>query len=266
MASAFFKRLTKKYGTENIKNKKYEAVIKEILAHNNMKTARAISRMSNDNYKNQVKKLSKKKQKVVKLPNTEEVLPKRSVFIIKAAEQGKMISDTLRTILEKTLRTTLKDFETTGQGKMEIQRGKTTGKINKKLIQEFQKNITGAFESYTKRDPQTGVPGNIRNIAVTEIRSTVGTIKAEYNRQFLVKNPGVKMMKTWLHNRRLSKKPRKTHVAMNRITIPVQEKFKVDREQEPGYDMMDRPHDPDAPAHQVIGCSCDVVYKAILGD
>ena len=264
MASAFFKRLAKKYGTENIKNKKYEAVIQDILVHNNEKTSRAIARMSNDNYKNQLKKLNKKKQKVVKLPDISDVLPKRSVFLIKAAEQGKMITDTLRTRLEKDLRDTLRKFQETGESKMEIQRGRTTGKINKKLIQEFQKSITGTFESYTKKDKKTGVPGNIRNIAVTEIRSTVGDIKAEYNWVFLEKNPGVKMTKAWLHNRRLSKVPRKPHMALDRVTIPIQEKFKVDREKEAGYDMMDRPHDPAAPAHQKIGCSCDCVYKAIL--
>lgn len=264
MASAYFKRLEKKYGKKNIHGKKYQALIREILAHNNEKIGRAIGRLSDGHFKENVRKLSKKKQKTIKLPDLQSVLPKRSVFLIKAAEQGDYVSETLRTRMEKDLRQSLLKFQQTGQSKMEIQRGVATGKINVKLIQEFRAAITGTFESYVKKDKLTGVPGNIRNIAITEIRSTVGMIRDEYKRELLKQNPQIKMTKTWIHNRRLSKKPRISHMQLNNTTLPVETKFRVDRPDGFGYDMMDRPHDPNAPADQVIGCSCDLIYKAVI--
>lgn len=266
MASAFFKRITEKYGKENITGRKYEKVIQDVLIHNNEKTSRAMARLSNSNYQDQIRRLNKRKQQIIKLPDIEEILPKRSVFLIKSADTTTMITETLRTQLEKNLRSTLEKYQQFGGPKMETQRGKATGKINVDLITDFQAAITNTFESYTKRDPNTGVPGNIRNIAVTEIRSTVGMMKENYNRELMKKNPLIKMYKTWIHNKRLSKKPRKNHMAMHGITIPIDEKFKVDRETDSGYDMMSRPHDINAPPKQVIGCSCECIYKAILGE
>ena len=239
-------------------------MIKEILAHNNEKIGNKVARLNNSYYMDNVRKLSKKKQKIIKLPDLQKVLPKRSVFLIKAAEKGDYISDTLRTRLEKDLRNSLKAFMKTGQSKIEIQRGVSTGKINPELIKEFQKAITGTFESYVKKDKLIGIPGNIRNISVTEIRSTVGMIKDEYKRELLRRNPHIKMTKTWIHNKRLSKVPRKTHMALHGMTYPIEKKFRVDRDDGSGYDLMDRPHDPAADPRNVIGCSCDCVYKAII--
>lgn len=264
MASSYFKRLEKKYGKENLTGKKYQALIQNILIHNNTKIGRAIGRLSDSHYQQNVRKLSKKKQQIVKLPDIEEVIPKRSVFLIKAAENGNIIATTLRTKLEKDLRDTLKEFQKTGMSKMEIQRGTATGKINPLLIQQFQKKLTGTFEEYTKKDKITGIPGNVRNIAVTEIRSTIGMIKDQYKNELLRKNPQIKMVKTWVHNRRLSKKPRKTHMALHNTTINIEAKYRVDRDDGSGYDLMDRPHDPTADPRNVIGCSCDIVYKALI--
>jgi len=262
MASIFFKRLKDKYNTEDITGKKYQKVISEVLSYNNEKIAKATLRISNENYKNSAKKLSQEKFKTVKLPDVSDVFPKRSVFIIKAAQDGKIISLSLKEQLERDLRAAMKEFDGTGENKMEIQRGISTGKINPKLIESFQNKISQTFESRTKRDKETGVPPQVRNIAVTEIRSTIGSIKESYNRELLSFNPQLQMAKTWKHNRKLSKKPRLSHVAMDGVTIPISEMFKVDREHDSGYDIMTRPHDPNAPAEQVIGCSCDCIYKA----
>ena len=262
MASSYFKRLADKYGKENITGKKYQKMISEILAHNNKKAANAIGRITSSNYQSSVKKLKKTKQKIVKLPDVSDVLPKRSVFVIKGAESGKSISDTLRTGLEKDLRDTLKEFDGTGKKRMEIQRGVSTGKINPELIKSFQDKIKLTFENYTKRDPKTGVPSNIRNIAVTEIRSTLDTIKASYKDELLKRNPKMQMMKTWKHNRSLSKNPRISHMELNNVTIKDSEKFKVGRDDGSGFDFMLRPHDPEAPPGQNIGCSCEAIYKA----
>lgn len=264
MASSFFKRLKDKYGSDNIKGKKYRSMMKEIIAFNSEKISNAVARLSNANYQDKVKKLSTKKSELVKLPVLSDVLPKRSVHLIKGAEQGNIISDTLRNKLEKDLRETLASYDKKGIPRMEIQRGKTTGKINPKLIKEFQSKITDTFEAYTKRDKKTGVPPNVKNIAVTEIRSTVNTIKANYNREVLKKNPGAVIEKEWLHNRQLSKKPRQSHIAMHGKTVLLDELFRVAREDGGGVDLMDRPHDPKAPAEQVIGCNCDIRYKTVI--
>ena len=263
MASVYFERLKKKYGKHNLTGAKYNALIQKILVHNNEKMSNAVLRLSDSHYKTSIKKLSKTKQKTVKLPDVSEVFPKRSVFLIKAAESGESITDTLRTRLEKDLRDTLKKHTGKGLPQMEIQRGKATGKINPELIKEFQQRIQKTFESNTKRDPKTGVPPNVRNIAVTEIRSTVNSLKAKYNTVLLRDNPHMKMVKQWIHNRQLSKVPRETHMAMHKKTVPANTMFKVPRK-EGGFDLMRRPHDPDAPADQVCGCSCDVLYKASL--
>jgi len=262
MASSFFRRLTQKYDSENLKGKKYQKVINEIIAHNSEKIGSVINRLTNKNYKESLKKLSKEKTKTVKLPDLSEVLPKQSVFLIKAADSGKVISDTLRSRLEKDLRGALGEFDGTGKKRMEIQRGTATGKINPELIKLFQEKITGTFENYTKRDKKTGVPSNVKNIAVTEIRSTIGLIKDSYIAKLKEKNPNLVFIKTWIHNRGLSKKPRQYHIEMNGVTIWEDEKFKVPRGDGSGFDYMTRPHDPEAPLGQIIGCNCDYIIKA----
>lgn len=257
----FFGRIKKKYGDDLLKGKRYEEMISEIVAQNNEKISRAVGRISNNQYQKQLKKLSADKAKTVKLPDISEVLPKRSVLLIKGAQSGKIISETLKKRLEKDLREVLKEFE---GPKMEVQRGRTTGKMKPELVAAFQDKIKETFEGYTKKDPSIGVPGNIRNIAVTETRSTVNAIRDEYVKKLLKKNKNLEMVKTWKHNRKLSKKPRQSHMRLDGQTIPYEDLFKVDNEKTGGFDNMLRPHDPAAPPEQVIGCSCEAIYKARL--
>jgi len=264
MATIFMKRLRKKYGTENISGNKYRELMSEILANNSEKTARAVGRLSADNYENSLKRLKASKRQIVKLPDLSDVLPKRSVFLGKAAESGQMISETLRSQLEKDLRETLKEFDGTGQERMEIQRGRTTGKMNPNLVLAYQKRIEKTYQTYTKRDPKTGTPPSIKNIAVTEIRSTIGEIKEAYKSEILKRNPGAQAVKTWVHNAQLSKKPRIPHMKISGTTIPDHVYFFVDRKDGSGFDKMMRPHDPNAPANQVIGCNCDLISRIVF--
>ena len=96
MATIFQKRLRDKYGKGELRTQRYNSMIKKILVHNNEKAGRAISRLSTTHYKDSLKKVSKEKAKTVKLPDLSEVLPKRSVFLIKGADDGEMIAETLR--------------------------------------------------------------------------------------------------------------------------------------------------------------------------
>lgn len=264
MARIFEKRLKEKYGTENIKGQKYQELITEILARNNEKIGTAVGRLSKDNYKNQLKRIPKNKAVTVKLPDISEVLPKRSVFLIKAAESGKAISDTLKQSLEQDLRKVLEEHSGAGKLRMEIKRGRTTGKINPELIEKFQKSIIETYKSKTRKDPDLGIPGNVKQIAVTEVRSTISVIKREYNQRLLDNNPQLKMTKTWLQNKKLAKKPRETHTEQHGKTIAMNEYFRVRREKAGGYDMMYTTHDPDASAENKIGCNCDLIYKVSL--
>lgn len=258
----FFKRLERIYGSELLKNEKYQEMITQILAHNNEKASKAIGRLQKIQYENDVKRMRRNKAKTIKLPDIQNVIPKRSVFLIKGADSGKMISETLRDSLQKDLRKSLEAFQKSGKPKMEFQAGRATGKINPELITHFQESIIKTFESRTKRDPKTGVPPNVRNIAVTEIRSTVNMVKENYKSHFLNENPQMRAVKTWLHNPGLSKIPRENHRKMHKVTVEDQVRFAVPKpEGLPGYDFMDRPHDPTAGPKQIIGCSCDIVYK-----
>lgn len=261
MASVFFNRLKNKYDGRKIQGKQYEEVIQDILAHNNEKIGNAIGRLSKENYENELKRIPKTKSGIVKLPDLSEVLPKRSVFLIKAAQNGKIITDDLRTSLEKNLRDTLSKYTAAGKPRMEIQRGKTTGRINTQLIADFQKAITKTYESKTKKNKNLGVPSNIKQIAITETRTTINSIKREYNQKLIEKNPYLIMMKTWIQNKRLAINPRMSHDAKNGETIPMNQLFSVAREQSGGFDYMHGPHDKKGSAENVIGCNCDIIYK-----
>jgi hypothetical protein len=256
----FQRRIKKEYGNEKIKGRKYRSLIAEVLARNNEKISSAVGRLTNENYKVSTRGLGKNKAKTIKLPELSKVIPQRSIHLIKGQDQSKLISETLRNQLQNDLRASLKKFDGTGEQRMEIQRGVSTGKINPKLIDDFQNRIQQTFQSRTKRDKKTGVPPKVKNIAVTEIRSTVGSIKRAYQEQVLKNNPDLISEKTWLHNRRLSKKPRVPHAEINGLTIPSKELFVV-RNDKGGFNLMSAPHDPTAPAGQVIGCNCDIVYK-----
>ena len=264
MARIFIKRLEEKYGKENLRGKRYQAMISEIIFENNQKVSNAVGRLSKDNYESQLKRLPKDRTATVKLPDMSDVLPKRSVFLIKAAESGKAITDDLRKSLERNLRETLAKYSQAGKPRLEIQRGRTTGKMNQNLVKDFQAAITKTYESRTKKDPDLGVPKNIKTIATTEIRSVISAIKREYNQRLTDKNPGHIMTKTWLQNRALAKVPRKSHKEQNGKTIPMNQSFQVRREQSGGYDYMHGPHDPHASAENVISCNCDILYKMRL--
>jgi hypothetical protein len=250
MASSFFKRLEKKYGSDALTGGKYHDVIRLILAHNNEKIGNAVGRLTNDHFQKQGK------GKQVNLPDLESVLPKRSVHMIKAAQSGDMIMETMRDRLQRDLR------EVMAAHPLETKEGR----ISRALIKDFQSRIKETFESSVKRDPKTGVPGNVRNIAVTETRSTINAVKEQYHKRFQQKNPDMLATKTWVHNRSLSKKPRRSHMELNGQSMPFDRPFQVERDREPGvFDMMSRPHDSKAPAEQIIGCSCDYVVSYTKG-
>ena len=163
MATIFWKRLKEKYGVEDMKGGRYRKLMSEIVIQNNMKTGRAVGRLSNEHYKNSVKRLSKVNQKTIKLPPLDEVLPKRSVFIRKGADRGRMLSDSLRDKLNGTLRRTLNEYIKTGKPLIQ-EKGRHAGRINLQLIDDFKASSIETFKSSTRTDPQIGVPKTSRQL------------------------------------------------------------------------------------------------------
>lgn len=241
--------------------------MKKIIANNTEAVSRAVGRISNDSYKKQFKKYRTRERRFV-LPDVGEVVPKRSVFTRKGAERGVLLTDALKTELDKQLRTILKDYKDRKKPVYIVRRGAKAGRINPQVIGDFEKRIMNTFTNYTKKDKRYGIPSNIHTIAVTEVRATVSEIKEQYNQRLLEKNKDkLKMFKRWIHNRSLSKEPRPHHEQMNGRTIEGSKEFAVRRKVKKkgrwvqiGWTRMKRPHDPSAPADQVISCNCDVDY------
>lgn len=274
MAKIYLSRLQKKYGfkEDDIKRLNYRKLMKEIIQNQTENMSRATARISSKNYESQLKKIKEAEKKII-LPDVQEVLPKKSVFIRKGAEDGNLITDKLRDQLTKNLRDSLQEFKTKKKGIPAFVRraGKLAGTINPEVIKIFEDKIINTFQNYTKKDPRYGVPSNVKQIATTEIRSVVNQLKDEYNKNLLNKNRDkIKMYKQWRQNKRLSKEYRRGHDKVNGKKIEMDEVFQVPlivkvkgRFVQKGITPMKHPHDPQAPADQVIGCNCDIVYFAV---
>jgi hypothetical protein len=267
MAKLKLYNLIKKYNISDrpLTDKKYSLIMDEVLNNNSENINRAINRISKTRWEKELLKLQKKHKRFI-LPEMQEVLPKRSIFIKKTIEHRKLISQTLKDKLTKNLRDMMieKDYI--------IRTGINAGKINPKFIKEFQNNIKNTFEEYTKKDPRIGTPTNIRNIAITEVRSAVNEIKKEYVSKMLQKNPDVKTMKKWIHNTSLSrnkKDVRLPHVEIaEEPAIPFNQDFVLNQyniTQRNGVKIytkigevsMSHPHDKKGGAENLVGCHCD---------
>lgn len=261
MANIYFQRIKKFFGDVKLKAKKYQSLLVDIIDKNNEKVSVNVGRMTDRHYKESLSKLSKDKAELIDLPESRELID-RKTRVIKSKESGKKISRTLKKRLDNDLKQTLMEFSKSGKSKLEVINGKPTGKTNPELIEAFQKKITETYSSYTKRHPKTGVPPQVKNIAITEVRSRIDDMKERYAAELVKKNKNIKMETGWLHNRSLSKVPRLPHMNLSGTWVPFGTKFKVQKSDSIGFDLMSRPHDPNAPPDQVIGCNCDSIHRA----
>ena len=87
----------------NVKGEIYRALMTEIIAHNTEQVSKKVAKISKDTYTKQVDKMSSKFKRLA-VPDISDVLPKRSVFMRKAADKGNLITDALRDKLTKDLR------------------------------------------------------------------------------------------------------------------------------------------------------------------
>jgi hypothetical protein len=159
------------------KPKNYSDLTNDILNKNLKKVSDKVLKLNEDSWRKSLSKISTTEKKVI-LPNLNNVIKESNIQILKTQEAGKLIKNTLKNKLIQNLRESLNQFTPkTKEQTYIIHRGKTTGKINPKLIKEFQNRITETFQNYTLKDPRFNVPVNIKTIAVTEIRSLINPLK-----------------------------------------------------------------------------------------
>lgn len=269
MAKIYLNRLAKKYGIDpkNVSGENYQILMNQILARNTKNITEATAKLTDEHWTKSLSRVSTKEKRFI-LPNVEEVLPAKAVYIKKTADQGQLITNSLRTKLSKDLQESLLEFRTakTDEPAFIRRRGIKAGTINPELINIFQAKIKDTFEAYTKIDPTFGVPPNIKTIAVTEARSAINDIKDAYTKDMLSKNPDMRMKKKWRQNKSLAKKPRKGHSMVNGQIIDFNEKFIVPLYNHKGEVIdntpMERPHDPNARKEQIINCNCDIEHFA----
>lgn len=260
--------IAKAYPEIDWSGKTYKDLMTHIIANQSENVAKKTLQISHESIQKVLSKVKGEKRFV--LPNVQEVLPKNSVFMRKAAEKGKLLSDTLRDRLNKNIRDALKEFGKTGEPSMVIRRGEMAGRVSPKLIKQFRDKITNTFEAYTKKDPEFGgVPRNIKSIAITELRSTIDDIKHQYIKRMANQNPDYEMYKKWVHNGHLSNMSRPGHVklsqkkpipALDYYKIPVYKKIDGKQKFTGDYIMALHPHDKNLPPEETISCNCDSEY------
>lgn len=249
MAKSSLARLRKRYGDfEN-----YKDLCERIIVDNHSRTAKKISRINNEVFTAE-RARTRSKGKAVNLPELADILP-RHIELVKSKDHGKWMAENLRAKITSDLRSVLKNPEYART------RGKMVGQLKEKAVSDFQKRILKTFENYTKIDPKIGVPSNIRNIAVTEVRTVVNNTREAYMNELLRRNNDLRITKTWIHNARASKKPRLHHREMNGVTVNKAEAFIMHNSDTGKTVRAMYPHDPRLPPEEVIGCSCEVVYR-----
>jgi len=269
MAKIYLNRLAKKYGVDprNVSGENYQILMNQILARNTKNITEATAKLTDEHWTKSLSRVSTKEKRFI-LPDVSEVLPTNAVYIKKTADQGQLITNSLRTKLSEDLQQTLLEFRTakTDEPAFLRRRGAKAGTINPELIDIFQAKIKETFNEYTKIDPRFGIPTNIKTIAVTEARSAINDIKDAYTKDMLSKNPDMRMRKKWRQNKSLSIKPRKGHNEVNGQIIDFNEKFIVPLYNHKGEIIdntpMSRPHDPEARKEQNINCNCDIEHFA----
>lgn len=249
MAKIHLDRMRRKYG---FTGERYRELLQKIMAQNTINISNALGRMSRANWEKAAKKVSRKEKRFV-VPDVSEVLPKKGIFVRKAAIDGTRITDALRDKLTKNLRDSMLKFTPkTGEATFIFRRGVKAGRVNPKLVKSFEEEITKTFAGYTKTNKQYGMPTNIHSIAVTEVRSAADEVKFRYVEEIARKNPDFQVRKKWIHNKALSENPRPHHMAIDGQTVEWSDRFTLGNGFKIRY-----PHDPEAPAEEVINCHCD---------
>lgn len=252
-------QIKKKYGYTG---KSYRELMSIVIAENTQTIREKIYQSTSGVFDKFLKKVRPEGKRII-IPTLQDVVPTQEIAIRKAAERGKLLTSTLRDKLSADLQSMFEILTpATKEQRIIRRRGTLAGTMNPDMIRIFKEKITESFESYMKVDPKFGVPSNIHQIAVTELRGAINPMKDLFVGRLINDNPDLAVMKKWVHNPHLSKHPREIHAALGRRPpIPYSESF-VFTGQNGGTVSMKYPHDPDAPAEEVIGCNCELEYTA----
>lgn len=194
--------------------------------------------------KNLEKMLPKQKVAKLKLPDTKNLI-KKSPTLLKAADQGRLLTKTLSDKLREDVKKSLLSQNITT----------TTGKVNQNIRKTLESSLKKTFTDYIKVNPRYKMPSNIHTIAVTETRSVINSIRHEYVKEVSYQvQDEFDILKVWIHNDSLSKNPRESHKKLNGQTLPLTAFFNVN-----GY-RAQRPYDPSLPAKETITCNCELEY------
>ena len=211
------KKLAKKYGVD-IEGATYAKVVQEIVSENVARASKKMGDLSNRRMKKAF--ADSIKNGIVDLPAY--AIP--NVTVRKGADDGKMITDTLRDTLTRGLRQAILE----------------NPNDTEKAIAQMQQSVKDTFNTYTT--------SHAKMIAVTEVRSSVDLSKAEYVKELIARNPNrLRVTKKWIHHDHLVKIPRPTHKAIDGEKVLFSQPFSIG---------LMYPHDPSAPASEVIGCQC----------
>lgn len=257
-ASGLIDRLLKRLKPKGFKGNNFGETIENVMADSRLEVAQKTAGKAQAQWESVLKRIGLEPD-TIRMPTTPDLILDEELYRVNALKRGKLVSKNLKEMISEDLRATLRDFLTSKPGEPTMLKriGSKAGAMNPALVDAFHDRISRTFEGYTGRNP-----ANIRAIAITETRSAVNEIKMDYMRKLVRHSMGkLNVVKVWIHNPRLSKQPRKNHAAVNRVERPLEHPFKVP-DGYGGFTAMDRPHDPKAPAGQVINCNCDVVFRA----
>jgi hypothetical protein len=270
MAKTDFDYLNKKYGAdkkfqEMLQSKDYRNILKTVFKVNVQEISEKTGTTSREIWKQGLEKAGVPTRKYI-VPELLDMITPKTIIEAKANESVDGISGNLRTSLTQKLRDTMNEFEGKHREKTYLKK-----RINPKLEDEFEDKIKRTFRSYVKRDEILGMPSNIHAIAVTELRSAISNAKQNIAQRMKEQNPELAIKKRWIHNPHLSKDPkniRPGHRATNNKVVPLHVAFIIpvyksidSRNYKIGEVAMMYPHDPYAPADQVISCHCDCEYE-----
>lgn len=217
------KKLAKKYGID-IKGLTYSQLIQDIVVDNSLRATKKMHQLSDRRMRNAFKESVD--MGIINLP--EYAIP--AITARKAAQQGRMITDTMRNVITRGLRQAV------------IEHPNDT----KAAIDQMQQHIKDTFGTYTTAHAKT--------IAVTEVRSSVDMTKYLYAQELAARNQGkLHIVKQWVHHDDLVKDPRDNHKAIDGEKVAFESPFSIG---------LMYPHDPTAPASEVINCQCG--YKLLV--
>lgn len=242
------KRMMKKYGWNG---HNFQDLMQAIVIDNRSKIAEAVLQTDQRRFGKNLKAIAPQyREKKIIIPEIGNIL-KKSPTIIKAAAQGKLITETLRDKLRKDVINSMVENGVTNKN----------GTVNKNVTRSLRGKINKTFSDYTKTDPTFKKPSNIEAIAVTESKTVINNVRNEYAREVSqnAESEGFTMKKTWIHNRAPGGMPRASHAALHGVSVGIDDVFTINDERGTYY--TDHPHSPALPASQVILCRCELEYR-----